>query len=64
MPTMTPERIEEVIAGWRRGLDAEELDNPAGTMFAGRDFVEYEITATGGHDTGDTCPWWAGGTCL
>lgn len=46
MPTPTLERVEGVIAGWRRGED-EDGQNPAGPLYTSGDFVEYEITMTG-----------------
>ena len=47
MPTVVMERLDEVAAAWRRGLDADELANPAGPLFADEIYVDYDITATG-----------------
>ncbi|HEY0639678.1 MAG TPA: DUF6229 family protein [Pseudonocardiaceae bacterium] len=58
MPTMTPERVEDWLA-----FDA---DGPAGPLFAGGRYAEYEITMTGG--TGGSggatgCGWCTGSIC-
>ncbi len=54
MPTVTMERLDEIATAWRRGLDADELANPAGPLFASDAYTEYEITATGGGGTWET----------
>lgn len=48
VPTLAPERtVEEIVAGWRLGLDPDGFDNPAGPLyFSG--YAESEITRTGG----------------
>lgn len=48
MTTLAPERLDEVAAGWRRGLDVDDLVNPAGSLFGEDEFTPYEITMTGG----------------
>jgi hypothetical protein len=58
MPVMTPERAEEIIVGWRRGIDEEGLESPAGPLFVGG-YAESEITMTGGGHT----PLTASATC-
>jgi predicted Zn-dependent protease len=49
MPTLTPERADEVIAAWLGG--AEDVvagwDNPAGPLFIGGKYAEADITMTG-----------------
>jgi hypothetical protein len=47
MSTLTPDRLEEVAATWRRGLDAGDLTNPAGPRLGDDEFTAYEITMTG-----------------
>lgn len=47
MSTMAPERLAEVADTWRRGLDADDLANPAGPVFDGDEYAVYEITMTG-----------------
>jgi hypothetical protein len=60
MPTLAPERsVEEIVAGWRRGLDEDGWDNPAGPRFIG-DYAEFEITMTG-NQTKD--PYTMGSVC-
>ncbi len=44
MPTVTMERLDEIATAWRRGLDTDELPNPAGPLFGDGDHTEYEIT--------------------
>jgi hypothetical protein len=49
MPTVTAERAEEIVVGWRTAdLPVDGWDNPAGPLFPGSDFAESEITMTGG----------------
>ncbi len=62
MPTVVMERLDEVATAWRRGLDADELTNPAGPLFSGDEYTEYDITATGGGDT--TYTMWTGNTWM
>ncbi len=45
MPTVTMERLDEIATAWRSGLDADELANPAGPLFTGDVYTEYDITA-------------------
>jgi hypothetical protein len=54
---MTPEKVETIIGGWRRGIDEEGMASPAGPLFIGG-YTESEITLTGGtHTTASaTCP--------
>jgi hypothetical protein len=59
MPVLTPERAEEVAAGWRLGIDENGLESPAGPLFADG-YTELEITMTGS-STGDG--YSVGGTC-
>ncbi len=47
MSTMTMERLDEIAAAWRRGLDSDELANPAGPLFGDELYTEYDISATG-----------------
>jgi hypothetical protein len=54
MPVLAPERAEEILAGWRRGVD-DDLASPAGPLFDG--YAESEITLTGG------CPTTSSATC-
>ncbi len=51
MSLVTMERLDEVATAWRRGLDADDLTNPAGPLFTNDAYTEYEITATGGSGT-------------
>ncbi len=44
---MTLERLDEIATAWRRGLDADELTNPAGPLYTNGLYTEYDITATG-----------------
>lgn len=57
---VTPERnVEEIIAGWRQGLDLDGLENPAGPLYAGGEFAEHEISLVGTRNTGSTiCGTW------
>ncbi len=49
MPTLAPERAEELVAWWLDDTVAlDDVDNPAGPLFLGGKHVQYEITATGG----------------
>jgi hypothetical protein len=47
MPTLTPERLDEVAAAWRRGLDVDEHTNPAGPRLGDDQYAVYDITMTG-----------------
>jgi hypothetical protein len=48
MPTLTAERAEEIVVGWRTDdLPADGWDNPAGPLFPSSDYAEFEITMTG-----------------
>ena len=54
MPVLSPERVDEVVAGWRDFGDDRE--NPAGPLFIDG-YTESEITMTGGGWTQSiTCP--------
>lgn len=44
MSTLAPERTDDLIASW---LDAPESDSPAGPLYLGGKYAEYEITMTG-----------------
>jgi hypothetical protein len=48
MPVLAPERVEEIVAGWRLGVDEKTLESPAGPLFDVAGFAEYDITMTGG----------------
>lgn len=49
MSVATPERTRaEIVADWRRGLDHDELENPAGPLFFG-EYPEFDLTKTGGN---------------
>jgi hypothetical protein len=48
MSVATPERtVDEIVAGWRRGLDEDGLENPAGPLFFD-EYAEFDLTRTGG----------------
>jgi hypothetical protein len=47
MATLAPERLDEVAAAWRRGLEVDELANPAGPRLGDDQYAEYDITMTG-----------------
>jgi hypothetical protein len=50
MATLAPQRVEEVAAAWRLGIDlAEGLENPAGPRYDGDVYALHEIVATGGN---------------
>jgi hypothetical protein len=55
MPVLSPERVDEVVVGWRDFDDDHE--SPAGPLFIGG-YTESEITMTGGFPVtlSDTCP--------
>lgn len=57
MPVLAPERAEEILAGWRRGVDEDGLASPAGPLFDG--YAESDITLTGG----GPCPTTSSATC-
>lgn len=48
MSTLAPERVDEIVTGWRLGIDDDTLENPAGPLFDVDGFTEYDITMTGG----------------
>lgn len=55
MPVLAPERVDRIVDAWRKGIDTEALDNPAGPLFDVGGFAEYDITMTGGgHGPGTT----------
>jgi hypothetical protein len=48
MPTMTLDRAEEIVLGWRTDdLAIDGWDNPAGALFPSSDYAASEITMTG-----------------
>lgn len=48
MPTLTPERADDIIAGWLAGTEVVDgWDNPAGPLFVGGKYAEADITMTG-----------------
>jgi hypothetical protein len=46
MTTLAPERPDELVTSLRRGMDLDDLANPAGGLFADG-YTEHEITMTG-----------------
>lgn len=49
MPTLAPERADELITSWLDGTEpVDGSDNPAGPLFLSGRYAEYEITMTGG----------------
>jgi hypothetical protein len=48
MTTLAPDRAGELIAEWLKGNEAVGLESPAGPLFAGGAYAEWEITMTGG----------------
>jgi hypothetical protein len=49
MTTLELQRAEDVVAGWRSGVEpVDGLDNPAGPLYPSSDDAEQEITMTGG----------------
>lgn len=64
MPTLAPERTDELVASW---LDATDPASPAGPLYLGGKYAEYEITMTGGTPAtsyGDTgCDMCTGSVC-
>jgi len=51
--TQTPELANEIVAGWLSDMPIDGWDSPAGPLFSGSDYAEYEITMTGG--AGSNC---------
>lgn len=51
MPTMAPERADEIVNGWLGGTDLQGWDNPAGPLFVSGKYAEADITMTGGGGT-------------
>lgn len=49
MPTLTPERADDIIAGWLTGTDVVDgWDNPAGPLFISGKYAEADVAMTGG----------------
>ncbi|MEV0396615.1 DUF6229 family protein [Polymorphospora rubra] len=68
MPTLTPERADEIIESWLKGTEPiDGWENPAGPLFLGGKYTEADITATGsggGATDGITgCGWCTGSIC-
>jgi Family of unknown function (DUF6229) len=48
MSAIVEERTaEEVVARWRAGESVDGLENPAGPLFTGGRYAEYEVTMNG-----------------
>lgn len=45
MTTATLLKAEDIVAGWRSGLDFGDMVNPAGPVFASGEFAEGDIVA-------------------
>ena len=55
MVTLAPERPDELVTKLRRGVDLDDLANPAGALFADG-YTEHEITMTSGMFTQENDP--------
>ena len=62
MSTLAPERTDELVASW---LDATDPASPAGPLYLGGKYAEYEITMTGGTGSGGVtgCGLCSGSIC-
>jgi hypothetical protein len=55
MPTLTEERVEDIVAGWRTGIgQIDGRDNPAGLLYPSGEYAAQEITM-GGWGTRTVC---------
>lgn len=56
MPTIAPERAEQIVAAWRGGVEpVDGWENPSGPLYPSGAYAEADITMTG--------PVWAAATC-
>jgi len=44
MPNLTDAQVDEIVAAWRTGKEADGWENPAGPLFAAGTYAEAEIT--------------------
>lgn len=57
MPALTPERADDIIAGWLAGTDVVDgWHNPAGPLFISGKYAEADITMAGFDSDGSLGP--------
>lgn len=53
MPTIAPERAEQIVAGWRSGVaPVDGWENPSGPLYPSGEYAEADITMTGARISG------------